>query len=88
MPLAELKVKVTPKSSKNQVVMGDPVRVYVRAAPTDGQANGAVVEVIARALGVPKSKVAITRGQTSRVKLVQIQDMTAEQLTAALESLS
>jgi hypothetical protein len=46
--------------------------VKVRAAPDKGQANSGVIETLARALGVPKSRVQIIAGQTGRNKLVLV----------------
>lgn len=47
--------------------------VRVTAPPEDGKANAAVCKVIAKALGVPKSAVSVTRGETSRHKTVEIE---------------
>ena len=41
-------------------------------APTDGSANAAVVKLLAKALGVSKSKVEIVAGQTSRHKRIAV----------------
>lgn len=46
------------------------LKARVRAAPEDGAANAALVGLLAKALGVPKSAVRIERGHTARVKLV------------------
>ena len=85
--LAELRVKVTPKSSRNALVPGDPVKVYVTTAPTDGQANKAVIEVVAANLKVAKSRIEIVRGHTSREKTLVVQDMSTSELVVALSSL-
>lgn len=87
-PLAELKVRVTPKSSRNAVEAGTPFKVYVTVPPSDGEANRAVVETVAKALSVAKSKVTIVRGQTSRDKTLDIQGMTEEELAMAISALS
>jgi uncharacterized protein YggU (UPF0235/DUF167 family) len=46
--------------------------VKVRAAPDKGQANAGVIETLAKALGVPKSRLEIIAGQTGRNKLVLV----------------
>lgn len=73
-----LLIKVTPKASQNRI-KADPqsdgsilYRVYVTAAAEDGKANAAVIELIAKHLGIAKSKVSIVRGQTSRDKMIKI----------------
>lgn len=49
------------------------VQVRVTAPPDGGKANKAVCKLIAGTLGVPKSAVAVKRGETSRHKLIAVQ---------------
>lgn len=71
-----LTLRVTPKASRNAIVpaetSGDPLRVYVTTAPEGGKANAAVLKLLAKALGVPKSNLTIVQGETGRDKLVEI----------------
>ena len=48
------------------------VKVRVRAIADGGEANRAVMELIAKALGVPKAKVRILSGTTSRLKQIAV----------------
>jgi len=48
------------------------VKVRVRAIADGGEANRAVTELLAKALGVPKAKVRLVSGATSRLKQVAI----------------
>jgi len=48
------------------------LKARVAAAPEDGKANSALVELIARTLGVKKSSVRIVSGASSRVKLIEV----------------
>jgi uncharacterized protein (TIGR00251 family) len=48
------------------------VKVRVRAIAEGGEANRAVVELLARALGVPKGKIRVLSGTTSRLKQVAV----------------
>ena len=48
------------------------VKVRVRAVADGGEANRAVMELLAKALGVPKAKVRILSGTTSRLKQVAV----------------
>jgi len=68
---------VQPKASRNaiKVEKNRPLRVYVTAPPSDGAANKAVIEVLAKKLGIAKRKVSIVSGQTSRKKSVVVEDM-------------
>lgn len=68
-----LVVRVKPKSSREGVVVetgpdGEVVVVRVNAPPVDGQANGRVREVVAAALGIPRGRVTIARGEGSKDK--------------------
>jgi len=61
--------------------------VKVSAPPDKGKANAAIVKLLAKVLGLPKSAFLIASGETSRLKTV---DIRAEKkaLTAALENLA
>jgi uncharacterized protein (TIGR00251 family) len=69
------------------------VKVRVRAIADGGEANRAVTELLAKALGVPKAKVRILSGTTSRLKQIAIEGdpaklgETLRKLTAAKEGL-
>ncbi|MFK5998212.1 MAG: DUF167 domain-containing protein [Rhodobacterales bacterium] len=68
-------VIVTPKASRNQIKMdGDSLRVYVTCVPEDGKATAAVIKLLAKAIGVPKSRLTLRRGATSRHKWFQIEN--------------
>jgi uncharacterized protein (TIGR00251 family) len=63
------------------------VKVRVRAIADGGEANRAVTELIAKALGVPKAKVRILSGTTSRLKQIAV-DGDPAQLGDALRELT
>jgi uncharacterized protein (TIGR00251 family) len=64
------------------------LRVAVQAAPEKGKANRAVLEVLARALGVPRSSLSVVRGETSRRKEIRIEGMSREALARFLASVA
>ena len=71
--MAGLKVRVTPKSSREAIEYSNGVaRVWVRSAPSDGEANEALCRLLAKTLRLPASAVRIAKGHTSRNKLVTI----------------
>lgn len=82
---ARVAVHVTPKSSRDEIAgwRGGELSVRVRSAPEAGKANAAVCRVVASALGVPKSRVTVVRGQTSRHKSLEIVGVGAEDMSAA-----
>jgi hypothetical protein len=49
------------------------VKIRVRAIAEGGEANRAVTELLAKALGVPKSKVRLLSGATSRMKQIAVE---------------
>lgn len=48
------------------------VRVRVRAAPADGEANTAVIAALSRALDVPKTRLTLVAGQSARIKTIAV----------------
>ena len=80
------RVRVQPKASKDTVggVKDGTVQVSVKATPEKGKANKAVADLLADALGAPKSAVVIVRGQASRYKWIQVEGMTSQQVYARL----
>jgi uncharacterized protein (TIGR00251 family) len=72
-------LRVTPRGGRDEIdgveVMADGravVKVRVRAIAEGGEANRAVTELLAKALGVPKAKVRLLSGATSRLKQVAV----------------
>jgi uncharacterized protein (TIGR00251 family) len=70
-------LRVTPRGGRDGIdgleTLADGrtvIKVRVRAIAEDGAANRAVTELLAKALGVPKAKVRILSGATSRLKQV------------------
>jgi uncharacterized protein len=67
---------------------GRPVlTVRVRAAPSDGAANAALIRLLGKALRVPPGRIGIVSGAIARVKRIKIAGAGAE-LAAALARLS
>ena len=70
---AEIAVRVTPKASRDRIVVEEgQIRIYVTTVPEDGKANAAVQKLLAKALGLPKSRLSLIRGQTSRDKVFRV----------------
>lgn len=74
VPGAEFALKVTPGARQAALEDGpEGLRARVTAPPEDGAANRAVAELLARALGVAKSRLTLVRGATSREKLFRLE---------------
>ncbi|MCJ7581473.1 MAG: DUF167 domain-containing protein [Candidatus Aminicenantes bacterium] len=71
-----LNVKVQPKAKKVGVekISEDTYKVRVHAAPDKGAANKEVISSLAEYFDVPLSTVKIIRGQTSRNKVILIEE--------------
>ena len=83
-----IKIRVQPKSSRNQVdgFQDGALRVRVTAAPTEGQANAAVIALLAKTLGVSKSRLEIIRGYSSRDKVVSVDTLTEQEVQRKIEA--
>lgn len=87
-------VRLTPKGGRDAIdgieTLADGstvLKARVRAAPHEGSANEALCRLIAKAAGVPPSRVAIASGATSRIKRLTIVGDAAA-LTTALEKIA
>ena len=72
-------LRVTPRGGRDEIDGLETlangrtvVKVRVRAVADGGEANRAVTELLAKALGVPKAKVRILSGTTSRLKQIAV----------------
>ncbi len=73
-----LLIKVVPKARRNALEAADAaagydLRVFVSVVPEKGKANQSVVKLLAKHFNVPKSKVRILRGESSTIKLVEVE---------------
>ena len=66
-------VRVTPHAKQNKVVESNGVlRVYTTTVPENGRANDAVIKLLSGYMDVPKSKIKISKGLSSRDKVVTV----------------
>jgi uncharacterized protein YggU (UPF0235/DUF167 family) len=72
-------VRLTPKSSRDEIGGLDRLadgrmilKVRVRALPQDGEANEALLRLIAKALHIPQASVRIEAGASGRVKTLSL----------------
>jgi uncharacterized protein (TIGR00251 family) len=88
-----LRLRVTPNASLDRIdgpeTLADGttvLRFRVRAVPEDGKANAAVIQLLAKALGLPKSVVTLVSGETARLKTVHV-DGDPDDLAAMIATL-
>lgn len=88
--LVVLSLRVQPRASRTElagILDGQELRVRVAAPPVDAAANDAVIEVMARACGVPKRQVAIALGGTGRQKTIALRGVSATDVRARLSAI-
>jgi uncharacterized protein (TIGR00251 family) len=88
-----LHVRVTPNAGADRIEGTETrddgstvLRIRVRAVPDKGKANAAVIALLAKALGRPKSAVNLISGDTARLKTLRLGGDPAA-LAAALDQL-
>jgi uncharacterized protein (TIGR00251 family) len=84
---AEIRVKVLPRSSRNQIVGTENgvFRVKLTAPPINGRANDALKEFLAKKLRVAKKNIQIISGERSKIKTVRVFGVSPEDVTRLLE---
>lgn len=87
-----LAVRLTPKGGRDAIdgieALADGrcvLKVRVRAAPSEGEANKALCRLIARALAIPARDVTLAAGASSRLKRLTVAGE-GQKLIAALEN--
>jgi len=86
-PTTLLPVRVTPGASRDALLgwQGDVLRLSVAAPAQRGKANEAALRLLAAALGLPRERLRIVRGHTSRQKVIAIQGLDEAETQARLD---
>jgi uncharacterized protein len=81
-----LSVRLHPGARKNGVtgVHAGALKISLTAPPVDGKANEAVIAFLADALHLPRARIALVAGATSRAKMVRITGKSAAEVAGAL----
>ncbi|MGD0444891.1 MAG: DUF167 domain-containing protein [Edaphobacter sp.] len=79
-------VRVHPGTRKNGVtgIYAGSVRIALTAPPVDGKANEALIAFFAETLRLPRARIALIAGASSRTKTLRITGKSAAEVTAAL----
>ena len=80
--MARLSVKVHPRARRSAVTgrFGDAWKLDLAAPPVDGKANDECIRFFAELAGVPRARVRIVTGLTSRMKVVEIEGVPQDEL--------
>ena len=86
-PTALLPVRVTPGASRDALLgwQGNVLRLSVAAPAQRGKANEAALRLLSAALGLPRERLRIVRGQTSRQKVIAIQGLDEAEVRGRLD---
>jgi uncharacterized protein (TIGR00251 family) len=84
--MARITVKVHPRARRTALGarLGDAWKLSLAAPPVDGKANDECVRFLAELAGVPKSRVRIVSGATSRIKVVEVEGVSQDDLEKRL----
>lgn len=70
-----IKVRVIPRAKKEKIEeFNEGLKVYVTAPAIEGKANKKLIEIIAAHFKVKKYNVAIIKGESSREKIIEINE--------------
>lgn len=77
-----LEVKITPNASRNEILRWEGTRLVIKlqGVPEKGKMNENLIDFLAKNLKVAKSQIKIVAGQTSRLKKLNIQEISPEQI--------
>jgi uncharacterized protein (TIGR00251 family) len=81
-----LSVRVHPGARRNAVtgVHAEALKIALTTPPVDGRANEALIAFVAEALHLPRARIVIATGATSRTKSLRITGRSAAEVQAAL----
>ncbi len=88
MVSTQINIKAQPGARRDEIAgwRGEALLVRVTAPPEGGKANEAVVETLAGALAIAKSRITILRGASSRQKVVQVDGLDATEARRRLDA--
>jgi uncharacterized protein YggU (UPF0235/DUF167 family) len=87
--MARLKLKVVPGASRSRIVgwLGDRLKVTVAAPPSSGQANTAVLQLLADSLHLKPQSIHLLTGHANPLKELAFDTLSPEELTRSLAAL-
>jgi hypothetical protein len=85
-PNTRLAVKITPNAGRNEITgfKEGTLHIKIAAPPEKGKANKELVDFLSERLGVKKSTILIIKGQTSRNKVITVENLDSEEITKRL----
>ena len=74
----KIKVKITPNARQDKIcgyLEKDILKIKIKAKPVDGRANSYLIKYLSKELDIPQSYFAITKGKTSRIKVLEVSNV-------------
>lgn len=77
-----LEVKITPNAPKNEILRWEGTRlvIKIKGVPEKGKVNENLVGFLSKMLKIAKSRIRIVSGETSRLKKIDIQGVSLEEI--------
>jgi uncharacterized protein (TIGR00251 family) len=87
-PVTRLQLRVAPRARRSAIVgrHGGGWKVRVAAAPEDGRANEALVELLSSTLDVPRAHVRLVSGTAARDKIVELAGVAPDEIDRRLDA--
>ncbi|WP_069805877.1 DUF167 domain-containing protein [Thermogemmatispora onikobensis] len=83
--MLRVQVRVTPGSRRETLEWdGSRLRAWVRAVAREGEANAALLALVAHRLGIGQHQVRIVHGATAREKVLALEGLTLEEIQRRL----
>jgi len=75
-------ILVQPRASRAKIgpMHDGRIKIAVTAPPVDGEANAAVIELLASRLGIARGNIEVVAGASSRRKTIRIANVTEQQI--------
>jgi uncharacterized protein (TIGR00251 family) len=83
---AKLTVRAQPRASRSEIAgaHGNALKIRLAAPPVDGAANDELLRLLAKVLGIPRSRIEVSRGLSSRSKVILIHGLGPEEVRSRL----
>jgi uncharacterized protein (TIGR00251 family) len=84
--LTVIVVRAVPRSSKISITQesSNQFKIRLTSPPIEGAANAQLIDVLSERLSLPARKVHLISGETTRLKRLQIEDLSLDQIVQRL----
>ena len=85
--MARIVVTVSPGATRSELAgrHGDSWKARIAAPPERGRANEALLDLLAEALGLPRSRLALVGSRSARRKIVEVEGLDLDEIERRLD---